>query len=286
MGASDDPPMPASGFVPLGHFYSPIPDWPQIVRDQDRIFKVPDALPGIDFREPAQLALLDELARFHADLPFPDRPDGQHRYHYDNPAYGPCDAILLYALLRHLQPRRLVEVGSGHSSCVTLDTNELFLGSRLQMTCIEPYPELLHALMRPGDRDRVQVLAQPVQTVDLQVFSELQAGDILFIDSTHVCRVDSDVNRLLFEVLPSLPVGVYIHFHDVFYPFQYPRVWVLEGRAWNELYLLRAFLQYNAAFEIVLMSTYLAHFHGQTLQARLPRTRGDCGGSRWLRKIR
>lgn len=282
-----DQPLPAEcGFVPPGHFYSPIPDWQQIARDQDRIFKVPDSIPGIDFRNDEQLALLDELARYHDEVPFSDQPDGRLRYHYANPAYGPCDAILLQTLLRRLQPRRLIEVGSGYSTCVTLDTNDLFLGSGLTVTCIEPHPDLLLGLMRPGDRARVHLLAQPVQAVDLSVFRELQAGDVLFIDSTHVCRVDSDVNRLLFEVLPALAAGVYVHFHDVFYPFQYPRVWVLEGRAWNELYLLRAFLQYNAAFEIALMSTYLAHFHGQRLLARLPRTRGDCGGSLWLRKIR
>jgi hypothetical protein len=118
----------------------------------------------------------------------------------------------------------------------------------------------------------------------LDVFESLEKNDILFIDSTHVSRVDSDVNRALFEILPRLKSGVFVHFHDVFFPFEYPRQWVFEGRAWNELYMLRAFLQYNKGFNVVLMNTFMEHFHESFFRENMPLCLKNRGGSIWLEK--
>jgi len=274
------------GFVPPGHFYSPIPSLDEVRRDEARIFDqpLPRQIPGIDLREEAQLALLHELARHYADQPFSEQPMPGLRYHLDNQSYAYSDGLLLHCMLRQLQPRRLVEIGSGFSSCVTLDTNERFLGGVLELTFIEPYPELLQSLIRDEDRARTTILPQRLQDVDLAVFRQLGAGDVLFVDSTHVSRIDSDVNRLFFEILPALPAGVVIHFHDVFYPFEYPKEWIYFGRAWNELYLLRGFLQYNRAFEILLMNTFMEHFHTDFFRAHMPLCLKNPGGSIWLRK--
>lgn len=273
------------GFAPPGHFYSPIPDFQQIRRDESRIFPAwRRSIPGIDLREEEQLKLVHELARYYPDMPFKDEPTEGLRYHFSNQMYGHSDGVLLHCMLRHLRPARIVEVGSGFSSCMTLDTDELFLGGQTQITFIEPYPELLHSLISDTDRGRVRILPQPLQVVDPSVFEELEAGDILFIDSTHVSKVDSDVNRLFFEILPTLKEGVYVHIHDVFYPFEYPVEWIRGGRAWNELYLLRAFLQYNSAYRIVLMNTFLEHFHEEFFRANMPLCLVNTGGSIWLRR--
>ena len=130
-----------------------------------------------------------------------------------------ADAIFLHAMLRHLRPRRLIEIGSGYSSAVTLDTNEHFLGGSLECSFVEPYPELLLGLMKPGDHERVRVIPQRLQDVPLELFDELGADDVLFVDSTHVAKAMSDVNRLFFEILPRLKPGTFVHIHDVFYPF-------------------------------------------------------------------
>lgn len=276
---------PSAGFVPPGHYYSPIPDFKQVERDEARIFPPwPRAIPGIDMREQEQLGLVRELASYYQDMPFHDDPVKGLRYHLHNDSYEYSDGILLHCMLRHLKPRRLVEVGSGFSSCVTLDTDELFLGKRTQLTFIEPYPQLLHSLISDADRERVTILPQPLQAVDLSVFESLEAGDILFIDSTHVSKVDSDVNRLFFEILPCLKPGVHIHIHDIFHPFEYPKQSFRAGRAWNELYLLRAFLQFNTAFEIVLMNTFLEHFHEDFFRQHMPLCLVNPGGSIWLRR--
>jgi predicted O-methyltransferase YrrM len=274
-------------FVPPGHFYSPIPSLDEVTADSARIFDLSgDHLPGIELREAEQLALLDELAGFYAEMPFSEQPDGRRRFHFDNPFYSYGDAIVLYAMLRRFQPRRYVEIGSGFSSAVALDTNELFLGGRMQCTFIEPYPNHLRVLLRAGDAGRVRILQRRLQDVDLSVFAELEPGDVLFIDSTHVAKCGSDVNRIFFHILPSLPRGVLIHLHDIFFPFEYPQAWVLEGRAWNELYMLRTFLQFNDTFQIRLFNHYLGLCHAARWQGLMPLCARNFGGAMWLEKCR
>ena len=109
---------------------------------------------------------------------------------------------------------------------------------------------------------------------------------ILFIDSTHVSKIGSDVNSLLFDILPKLNRGVYVHFHDVFYPFEYPQEWVYQGLAWNEAYILRAFLQHNDAFKIVFFNTYLELFYREKFENSMPLCLKNPGGSIWLTKTK
>jgi len=266
-----------------GHFYSPIPNLDDVRAREAEIFAPhPRTLPGIDLNEEGQLALVRELAAFYADLPFPREKSDATRYWYDNWAYSYGDAILLYSMLRRLRPRRVIEIGSGFSSAVMLDTRERFLDPGAELTFIDPDPSTLNALVRPGDK--VEIIAAPVQSVPLSRFEALEANDILFVDSTHVSKTGSDVNRIVFEILPRLRAGVHIHFHDVFYPFEYPKEWVFEGRAWNEDYLLRAFLQFNTAFEIVLFGTYLIEFHRHFFEKAMPMCLENPGGSLWIRK--
>ncbi len=105
---------------------------------------------------------------------------------------------------------------------------------------------------------------------------------MLFIDSTHVSKVGSDVNFLFFEVLPRLRPGVHVHVHDIAYPFEYPREWVLEGRAWNEAYLLRAFLTGNPHWQIDLWPSVLQLRHPEVMAATLHARTPVDGGSLWL----
>ena len=131
---------------------------------------------------------------------------------------------------------------------------------------IEPFPQLLESLITDDDRNRITILGDMLQDVPLQTFSSLSAGDFLVIDSTHVSKIDSDVNHIFFNILPSINSGVYIHFHDIYYPFEYPKEWIYQGRAWNELYILRAFLQYNPAFEIVFFNSMLGTLEKESLE--------------------
>ena len=267
-----------------GHFYSPIPSLDEVRAREAEIFgAAPPSLPGINVRAEEQVALVREFATFYADLPFPREQSPDTRYWFENWAYSYADAIFLYSMLRHLRPRHVIEVGSGFSSAAMLDTADRWL-PETSFTFIDPDTSTLDALLRPADRERVGVVRARLQDVPLETFDTLSANDILFIDSTHVSKTGSDVNRILFEILPRLTTGVHIHFHDVFYPFEYPKEWVYEGRAWNEDYILRAFLEFNEAFDIVLFGTWLAQFHRELLAGLMPLTLENPGGSLWLRK--
>jgi hypothetical protein len=272
-------------FVPPGHFYSPIPSMDEIIRDDSKIFgDIPRNIDGLDLHEAEQLRLLNQFVAYYDEMPFQAQKCEGLRYYFENPAYSYSDAIFLHCMIRHLKPNRIIEVGSGFSSCMTLDTNELFCGGSIATTFIEPYPELLLSLVKEADKSTIKTIPTRLQDVDLREFDALQANDILFIDSTHVSKINSDVNRIFFEILPRLSSGVYIHFHDIFYPFEYPKNWVYEGRAWSEAYLLRAFLQYNSAFSVVFMNTFMEHFHESLFQEKMPLCLKNTGGSIWIRK--
>lgn len=275
----------AEELFPRGHFYSPLPDRAEVAAQADRLFdKDLDAIAGIELRLSQQRQLLEELARFAEDFRWPELPAAGHRYHLDNPAFVHGDAFVLYAMLRHLSPRRVIEVGSGYSSALMLDTRDRFLSPDTHFTFIDPFPERLNSLVSDTDRRSCRIIPEQVQRLPVSTFEALRENDILFIDSSHVSKVGSDVNFLYFEALPTLKPGVVIHVHDVFWPFEYPRAWIDEGRAWNEQYLLRAFLMHNDRYELLLFNHLLARSCSDFLRRILPIFLTNCGCSLWLRK--
>jgi predicted O-methyltransferase YrrM len=266
-----------------GHFYSPIPNVAEVQAREAELFgPPPPAVPGIELNVERQLALFAELARFYPEQPFPHDRSPESRYWFRNGAFSYGDALFLYSMLRQVRPKRIIEIGSGFSSAVMLETRERFLDAATELTFIDPDVSTVQSLLRVGDR--AEVIAAPVQAIPLERFDVLQANDILFVDSTHISKTGSDVNRIVFDILPRLASGVYVHFHDIFYPFEYPKEWVYEGRAWNEDYLVRAFLLFNSAFEVVLFNNYLGKMHADRLRAQMPLVLENPGGGLWLRR--
>ena len=271
-------------WMPPGHYYSPIAAAADVEHALAAVAAAPRTLPGIELDEAGQLALLERVARGFPDLPWEPVPRPPLRYHYANHFFGPGDAIALAGMLRELRPRRYVEVGCGWSSAAALDVNDRFLDGAMRCTFIEPYPERLRALLPASDLARVEIVERRLQDVGLAPFLELEANDVLFLDSSHVAKAGSDVNFALFEVLPRLRPGVHVHVHDVFHPFDYPPAWLQEGRNWNEGYLLRAFLTFNDKYAVVLFNDYLARFHGGAIAHVMPVFMQNPGGSIWLRR--
>lgn len=271
---------------PPGHFYSPIYSIEEIRKRESEIWrdKGPDDIPGIDLHTSAQHELAKSLSAFYHEMPFLSGQQAGFRYYFDNAYYSYTDGIVLYAMMRHLTPKKIIEIGSGYSSALMLDVNEHFLKNKTELFFIDPYIERLNTLISDEDRKSSSVIAQPIQEVDTSMFRQLEKGDILFIDSTHVVKTGSDVNYLLFEMLPVLQSGVYIHFHDIFYPFEYPKEWVYQGWNWNEIYFLRAFLMYNKDFRIRLFSHYL-HLHFPEVFAGMPLAYLNTGGNIWIEKV-
>ncbi len=240
---------------PLGHFYSPVGDVDALAAERARLWPADAASPGIDFEPAAQAQLLrDVFPALLAGFDYPAQThEGDHRYSLHNSQFSEADARALFALLRHWQPRRLVEVGSGYSTLLAADVNRRFLGGALRITAIEPYPRaFLH------DLDGLHALrVERVQDTPASVFAELESGDVLFIDSSHVLKTGSDLVHLLTRVLPTLASGVCIHVHDVFLPDDYPPHWVIdENRSWNEQYALQAILAGNPRYRVLYGTQY------------------------------
>ncbi|MET0779238.1 MAG: class I SAM-dependent methyltransferase [Candidatus Saccharimonadales bacterium] len=268
-----------------GHFNSPIPDIADIKKRAKDIFKLPPSkdLVGIDINEKRQLELLKAFRQYYPQIPFSAREKPDLRFYYVNDWFSYGDAIALYSFIRHFRPKRIIEAGSGFSSAAILDINDRFFDGKIKCSFVEPYTERLKTLLRKSDAAS-QIVEKRVELIDLKFFDQLQENDILFIDSSHISKTGSDLNTLLLEVLPRLNKGVLIHFHDVFYPFEYPKVWVYDGHAWNEDYMLRAFLTFNEQFSIEFFSSYLSNFHADKLNKNLPDFMKLAGGSLWLRR--
>ena len=257
------------------HFYQPIPDTRSL---PEELWSQPGKLVGIDMNDSVQLDLLrNHFSKFRSEYesisaePPPDQVW---------PFSGP-DALVAYCMVRHFRSRRIIEVGSGSSSLVLGQAAAKNNDSTL--ICIDPFPG---ELLRKGSIPALQSLIESrVQDVELEFFSQLEAGDILFIDSSHTVKVGGDVNYLFLEILPRLKPGVIVHVHDIFFPFDYPRDWMVEKfRFWTEQYLLQAFLIFNSEFEVLMANSYLNHYHLSDFKAAFPNLRRWESGSFWMRR--
>jgi len=270
------------------NFDMPVPDTGQL---DPRLWDRRSALPGIDMDETGQLALLDRfVTSYRAEYEqFPRLPTGEpHRYHVDNGGFESVDGEVLYCMVRERRPRRVFEIGSGNSTKVTADAvcrNQADGAPACQLVAFEPHPGEVLVQGLPG---LTQLVPSCAQDIPLSRFDELEEDDILFIDSSHVLRVGSDVQYLFLEVLPRLRPGVLVHVHDIFLPAEYPREWIMEKHwFWNEQYLLQAFLSGNTSFQVLWASSYLHLRHPERLAAAFasydPATRWP--GSFWIRKV-
>ncbi len=269
---------------PPGHYYSPICDPTKIAK----WYRSPSgseevSLLGIDLQRNSQIDRLLSWRKYISDIQFPETRTPPWRYYYGpGTMYALGDAIPLYCFIRELNPKRYVEIGSGFSSACVLDTVDQ-LQLDLQCTFIDPEPERLQRLLKSGESHSFHLLPTMVQNVPLETFHELDAGDILFVDSSHVLKTASDVEFELFSILPRLRPGVFIHFHDIFYPFEYPSEWAKERNySWNEIYGLRAFLMYNNKFKIEFWNDYLVKTSAKTVADVAPNMIPQMGGSLWL----
>ncbi len=274
--------------APPGHFYSPIPSKRDVEDHLDRLKRkeMMAALPAIRMEDQVQLDFLERLKAFYPKVPFQAGPTDGLLYHFNNAHYSYTDGIILFCAINYFRPRRIIEIGSGFSTCAILDTNRLFLNSQAQITSIEPHPELLRSLVAKSG-DALTIVESKLQDVNLEAFDDLGAGDILFIDSTHISKVGSDVNYIVFEILPRIKRGVTIHIHDIYLAYEYPDPWLREGRGWNEAYLLRAFLEYNEQFRILLFVSYMqnAYAYEDWFREHMPDTLLQKGGSFWMEKL-
>ena len=271
-------------YVPPGHPHSPIPDVDEMRRRESELFgKPPEELPGVGTVVEDQLTILREMKRWGVEPALPAEGDGR-RCSADDPGYGRGDVALLHAFLRRLRPRRVVCAGAGPFVPALLDLNEHVLGRTVSITVVDPDAERFRPLLKPEEAEKVRLVPSRVHEVPFDTFTSLAPGDVLCLETSHVSKTGSDLNHLLFRVLPRLKPGVHVHPNGVFWPFEYPGTWVTEGRAWNEAYLWRAFLLHNASWEIAVFASFLESSHRTGLLREVPEWQRTRGGGLWLRR--
>ena len=273
-------------WVPNGHFYSPVPstDFINSINFQQFTMRRIEDMQSIELQISKQKKLIRKIAKKKTCLEFPDHFSKESLYHYENPFFSYGDAGALLCMILENKPNLIIEVGSGYSTALMIEVRKK-LDLKFKILCIEPYPEILHNLIDGNILKDFEILPTNIQDIEISHFDKLNDGDVLFIDSTHVSKFGSDVNFIFEKILPRLKKGVIVHFHDIFWPFEYPESWVLEGRAWNEAYVLRAFLQYNRAFEIFFWPHMMDALHPGIIDEIIPKFKLNKGASIYIRRI-
>lgn len=246
------------------HYYLPIPD------EQDLAYARRDTeLVGVKIDIESAFTFIETVlnpykAEFNA-FPVHESKDGG--FYLVNGTFMAIDGNVYYSLIRHHKPRRVVEIGSGNSTLLAaaaIRKNVAESEQKTELICIEPYPM---PMLRQHIPEITQLVEKRVQDIELSFFEELKAGDILFIDSTHVLRPGGDVWWEYCEILPRLAPGVFVHVHDISLPKPYPAVYLDYHWYWNEQYLLQVFLTYNTRFEVVWPGNYLMIHQPEKMRA-------------------
>lgn len=276
---------------PPGHFYSPIVNIAELEPRADKLYKNKNAFDFIMINDEDMLNTWHSIKGYVDETKFylaEEKPeDVRYFYGSGNRSYPLSDAAILQSLIRKHKPKRIIEVGSGFTSAVILDTQDCYLDYEIDLTFIQPFPHTIERILKKSDSEKYSLIQSFVQDVDISLFSTLQEDDILFIDSTHVVKTGSDVVHEVLNILPYLNPGVIIHFHDIFYPFEYSKDWIFnKAFSWNEIYLLRSFLMFNDHFKVLMFTN---HFNRNLLDKKCKwyqEISNSKGGSFWLQKIK
>ncbi|MDD5593570.1 MAG: class I SAM-dependent methyltransferase [Candidatus Margulisbacteria bacterium] len=253
------------------HFYSPVPE---VYKLRQELWEKAAEMPGLDFRAGAQLKLLDEFHKKYRqeydEIPV-EKPSDPDKYYLLNGLFEGLDGYLLYCMLRHFKPKNIIEIGSGYSTILAAQAgrkNEQETGRSSEMTVIDPFPNEVVKRGLPNTK----LVAQKVEEVDGKIFDKLGAGDFLFIDSSHVLKVDGDVKFEYTSLLPRLKSGVIIHIHDIFFPAEYPKEFFYGLMFFfNEQYLVQAILANGGSYEIMLAGQYLYQNHLNKIKEFFPK---------------
>lgn len=271
------------------HFYEPIPDIREI---RDELWLENSELPGIDTAEDKQLQLLSIFSKYKKEYDqFPNTgADRPYDYFFDNQSFGSVDGELLYCMVREYKPHSIIEIGSGFSTFIAAsairENQKQEPGYSAKLTAIDPFP---NETIKGGFPGLSGVVEKKVQDVPLNFFKDLKENDILFIDSSHVLKIGSDVQYEFLEILPRLNKGVLIHIHDVFLPAEYPKEWIFDKKFfWTEQYLLQSFMAFNNSFEFLWLAGDMIINHPDKLEEFFKSYNHGTTrpSSCWLRKIR
>jgi hypothetical protein len=259
-----------AGIVVLpNHFYTPISDVNELRRTRAN-WAHRSSMIGIDVSVQSQAVLLKEMVKpfepeYRGNKTFLEGTSGGF-----GPGFGYIEAQCFHGVLRSLKPRKIIEVGSGVSTYCAMKAIALNPQSEkaTQITCIEPYPS--EFLAKTAKTYAIELIKSPVQNLGPDIFLDLGAGDLLFIDSTHAVKPAGDVLYLYLEVLPRLRPGVIVHIHDIYFPYIYQRDLLTSFYQWSETALLQALLTYNSRLSILFCLSQLHYDAPEVLAEVFP----------------
>ncbi|MBN1384729.1 MAG: class I SAM-dependent methyltransferase [Elusimicrobia bacterium] len=270
------------------HYYEPVPNTREL---NDELWDVLSELPGIDINDQRQVELLTMFSSKYAveynSLPA-EKTLINYEYYVNNKSFGSVEGEILYSMIRHFRPRKIYEIGSGFSTMLSAQAlleNEKEDGHKTELIAFDPFP---NDIIKKGFPGLSKLETKRIQDVDWAFFKTLNESDILFIDSSHVLKIGSDVKYEYLELLPRLNKGVIIHCHDIFLPAEYLKTWVMkDGYFWTEQYLLQAFLAFNDTFRILWAASYMHLNHPDLLkEAFNSYSEKEWPSSFWLKKIK
>ncbi len=243
------------------HYYSCFADMNELARNRQWAF--PSEMPGIEMDLARQIANLKLVRPFVGETEIRELPRESEMQGLGL-GFSYADGVVLYGMVRHLRPNRVIEVGGGITSLIiqrALARN----GTQAKHAVVEPFAS-------PGlcGLSGIQLIPRPLQQLDRQTFAELQSGDLLFVDSTHTVKPGSDVNFMILEVLPRLNQGVVVHVHDINFPYDYQPDLLQTLYQWSEGSLLRAFLTHNPNCEVLFSLSHIHHQAPEELKALIP----------------
>jgi len=248
------------------HYYTPIPDT-RVLRKKDGLWYRELPLAGVELNVEGQKCLLETICPPLQDeyVSFPrDKTANPLQYYLNNGSFGFVSGQMHYCIIRHFKPKRIIEVGSGYSTLVSLsaiDKNNRG-GYPCDLISIEPYP----LKFLENDALDIKVIKKKVEDMNTVFFESLSENDLLFIDSSHTVKIGGDVNFLILEVLPKLNKGVIVHIHDIQFPYDYFQASTLQNHLfWQEQYLVQAFLAYNETFKVLWCASYMHHKHPELM---------------------
>jgi hypothetical protein len=255
------------GLFPLNdHYYNPLIN-PK--KNLKKSLRKDRNLKGIDFNVNEQLVLLGKFNFQDKLLQFPINQINENEYFYNNGGFESGDSEYLYSIIRYFKPKKIIEIGCGNSTLMIrngiISNKSEDLSHDCEHICIEPFEQpWLENL-------ELTVIREKVEDLEISFFNQLEANDILFIDSSHIIRPQGDILFEYLEILPNLKQGVLIHIHDIFTPKDYLDDWIFkEHLFWNEQYLVEAFLSFNTDFKIIGALNFLYHNYNNLLSEKFP----------------
>ena len=252
-------------FPIIDHYYEPKFNH----NDTRQDFKDIRNLPGIKLNQKKQLEIIEnlkfekELQQLNLEMMSPN-----YKFNIKNNFFSYGDAEIYYQLIRHYNPKNIIEIGSGQSTLIALEAikrNQDTGKNKSKITCVEPYEnKWLNNL-------NIELVRSKVENLNIKDFFKLELSDILFIDSSHIINPQGDVLKIYQEIIPNLNSGVIVHVHDIFTPRDYPAEWVIkENKFWNEQYLVETLLSNDNKYEILLLLNYLKNNFFDKIKKRCP----------------